>query len=112
MSYRLCSKVWIEIEGKKVFGDGPFDLLELVDRKGSIRQAAQEVEMSYHQAWEIINMVERNLGLTLIKRQTGGQAGGGSTLTENGKTLVCQYKSFREEANEKLEQLFQKHIKF
>ena len=111
MCLQLRSKVWVELEGKKVFGDGPWELLHLVDEKGSLRQAAQEMKMSYHQAWQIINMIETNPGLLLLRRKAGGPGGGGSALTEEGKLLVKEYHQFRYEANSKLEELFLLYVR-
>ncbi len=109
MSYKLHSKIWLE-DGGKVFGDGPCELLEKVDRMGSLRQAAADMKMSYRQAWDLVKMLEDNLGFALLERQTGGSCGGGSYLTEAGRDLVLRYKNFRKEASSNLEQLFYKYF--
>ena len=51
-------KIWIEKDGEKVFGDGPLDILHRVERTGSLRQAAEEINMSYSQAWNLIKDLE------------------------------------------------------
>lgn len=43
-------KLWLE-EGEHVFGEGLFELLQEIDRLGSINQAARSLKMSYRQAW-------------------------------------------------------------
>jgi len=49
---RLRYKVWLEHEELgKAFGDGPLEVLERVERSGSLRQAAAEMGMSYNKAW-------------------------------------------------------------
>ena len=105
MAYRLRSKIWLEDQGK-VFGDGPCDLLQLVDQLGSLRKAAAEMKMSYHQAWELIKMLENNLGFPLIERRVGGRHGGGSILTGKGKSLMLRYSDFRKKANQNLQRLY------
>ncbi|MFO7951541.1 MAG: LysR family transcriptional regulator [Bacillota bacterium] len=109
MPYRLCSKIWLEDQGK-VFGDGPCDLLQRIDRLGSLSKAAAEMQMSYHQAWNLINMLENNLGFALIERRIGGSQGGGSYLTKKGKTLMLRYLEFRNKVNENLQRLYDQYF--
>ncbi len=109
MPFKLRSKIWLEDQGK-VFGDGPCDLLQRVDRLGSLRKAAGEMKMSYHQAWNLIKMLEDNLGFALIERQVGGPRGGGSSLTGKGKILMLRYLEFRNKANENLQILYDQYF--
>ncbi|NLW07138.1 MAG: LysR family transcriptional regulator, partial [Clostridia bacterium] len=74
---KLRYKIWLENDGK-VFGDGPYDLLSRVDKLGSLRAAAREINMSYSQAWELVNGLEQRLGFKLLRREVGGSRGGGS----------------------------------
>jgi molybdate transport repressor ModE-like protein len=80
----LNYKLWLEKEDK-VFGDGPADILLRIDRYGSLNKAAQDIDMSYSQAWNLINNIEKRLGFKLIKRYKGGFSGGGSKLTKKGR---------------------------
>lgn len=107
---RLNYKLWLEENDEKQFGDGPCDILQLVDKLGSLRQAADAIDMSYSQAWELINGLEEKLGFKLLIRQTGGSSGGGSRLTERGKLLTRTFADFREEAIEELEKLADKYF--
>ena len=78
--------------GEKCFGPGIAELMERIERSGSIRKAAGEMGMAYSRAWSVVNECEKALGFELIARAVGGHAGGGSHLTERGaKTL----KAFR-----------------
>lgn len=106
---KLRYKVWLDKNGK-AFGDGPYDMLEKIDRLGSLRQAADEMGMSYSQAWGLLKRLEKRLGITLIERRTGGISGGGSTVTPEGKNLMEKYAAFRQEAGETLERLYDKHF--
>jgi len=107
--YKLRSKIWLEDRGK-VFGDGPCELLEKVERLGSLRRAAAEMKMSYRQAWDLIKMIEENLGFPLMERQAGGSRGGGSILTEEGRALMLRYGEFRREAGKSLDLLFERYF--
>jgi len=46
--------VRIKLGGNRVFGPGKADLLESIERLGSISAAAREMRMSYRQAWTLL----------------------------------------------------------
>lgn len=106
---KLGFRIWLEGE-KKVFGDGPCDLLQRVERTGSLRRAAAEINMSYSQAWELFKTMEERLGFPLLNRQVGGSSGGGSTLTPQAKEIMGKYVKFREEAECVLQELYKKYF--
>ena len=87
----IKSKIWIESEGKPVFGRGRRFLLKAIDKYGSINQAAKEINISYRKAWGYIKAMEERLGFKLIERQTGGKNGGGATLTVEAKKFLTKY---------------------
>jgi molybdate transport system regulatory protein len=103
---KLNYKIWIEKDGKKVFGDGPLDILHRVERAGSLRQAAEEINMSYSQAWNLIKDLEERLGFKLLERKRGGESGGGSQLTEQARDLMMKFEIFRGKAQESLNLLY------
>ena len=106
----IKSKIWIESEGKPVFGRGRRFLLEAIDKYGSINQAAKEINISYRKAWGYIKAMEERLGFKLIERQTGGKNGGGATLTEEAKKFLTNYEELemgiREIVDAKFERIF------
>ncbi len=110
MPYLLKSKMWLEKDGRKVFGDGPLDILERIEKSGSLRQAAAQINMSYSQAWRLIRMLERNLGFKILLKQAGGAGGGYSSLTPEAKRLTAAYGAFRREADSALAELHQKYF--
>ncbi len=85
------SKVWLEKEGKAVFGAGRLSLLEAIESEGSISGAARKLNMSFRHAWSTINSAEENLGIKLIVRKKGGTGGGESTLTKEAGILMKKY---------------------
>ena len=111
MILKLRYKLWIEKDGEKVFGDGPLDILHRVERTGSLRQAAEEINMSYSQAWNLIKDLEKRLGFNLLKRKVGGERGGGSEITEEARELMTKFKLFREEADQSLNSLYKEIFK-
>lgn len=103
---KLNYKIWIEKDGEKVFGDGPLDILNRVERAGSLIQAAEEINMSYSQAWNLIKDLEERLGFKLLERKRGGESGGGSQLTEQARDLMMKFEIFRDKAQESLNLLY------
>lgn len=108
---KLRYKIWLETEGGKVFGDGPLDILHRVERTGSLRQAAAEINMSYSQAWNLMRDLEKRLGFKLLKRKVGGESGGGSQLTEPARDLMMRFEMFRKRASESLILLYKEIFK-
>lgn len=106
MILKLRYKIWLEKNGEKVFGDGPLDILCRVERTGSLRQAAEEINMSYSLAWNLIKDLEERLGFKLLKRKVGGESGGGSQLTEQARDLMMKFEIFRDKAQESLTLLY------
>ena len=106
MKLELRYKIWIEKNREKVFGDGPLDILHRVERTGSLRQAAAEINMSYSLAWNLIKGLEERLGFKLLKRKVGGENGGGSQLTEHARDLMMKFEIFRDKAQESLNLLY------
>ena len=78
--------------GERFFGPGVCELLERIRKTGSIQAAAAEMEMSYTKAWRILNRAEREMGVNLITRVSGGKRGGSSTLTEAGERAGCDFR--------------------
>jgi molybdate transport system regulatory protein len=106
MILKLRYKLWIEKNREKVFGDGPLDILHRVERTGSLRKAAEEINMSYSQAWNLIKDLEKRLGFPLLKRKVGGESGGGSKVTEQARDLMMKFEIFRHKAQDSLNLLY------
>ena len=95
-AYKIGGKLWIECNGKKIFGPGPVELLALIEHTGSISKAAKEMNMSYKKAWEIINALNELVAHPLVITQSGGEKGGGSVITDDAKKLIEYHKQLRE----------------
>ena len=102
-------KIWLDSEGK-AFGEGPRELLLLVEETGSLRQAAQQMQMSYSMAHKLINQMEDRLGIPLIERTIGGPGGGGSRLTDQAHKLLAAYDAFMDETRIAIDDLFRQHF--
>jgi len=106
---KMAYKVWLDSDGK-AFGDGPYQLLRLVDKTGSLHKAAAEMSMSYRKAWLMLNSMEHRLGFPLLSRRVGGIAGGGSELTEQARALLDRYEAFHREVEETLQGIYRKYF--
>ena len=82
--------------GIKFFGEGPLRLLRSVERTGSLRAAAMEMEMAYSKATKLLKQAEHHLGFPLTTRSAGGKDGGGSRLTPEGARCLRQYDAYRD----------------
>ena len=101
--------IFTDDNGIKFFGEGPFRLLRSVEKTGSLRAAAMEMEMAYSKASKILKQAEANLGFPLTIRVAGGKDGGGSVLTPEGKRWLLQYEAYRDacvKANQSLYRQF------
>ena len=104
----LKYKIWLDIDGK-AFGDGPLDILKRVEKNGSLRQTAAEIDISYSQLWNLIKTLEKRLGFKLLEKRVGGERGGGSIVTKEAKQLMIKYESFKQEVDSSLYELYKKH---
>lgn len=63
-------------------------VIQAIGRWGSLNRAAEELGVSYRQAWGLIRTAEDLLGQSLLIRRTGGAEGGGAELTTAARLLV------------------------
>lgn len=100
--------LWISNEeDDKVFGLGPYQLLLLIDKLGSLNKAAKEMEMSYTKARDILNRAEKHLNIKLLHREVGGVEGGGSSLTEEARHIMVKYDRYRKEVSLSIDRIFE-----
>lgn len=86
-------RVWLFTKDEKLLGKGRVELLELIDEKGSISQAAKAMGMSYRQAWQMVQEMNERAGRLLVEKKLGGKSGGGAFVTENGRQLIASFKA-------------------
>ena len=96
-SPRVRSKVWFEVDGKHLFGKGLADLLKQIDKGSTLQNAADNVQISYRKAWELISEAEQVLGCKLVVRRSGGKKGGESRLSKKGKSFLSAYELMNKE---------------
>ena len=93
---KVNGSLWLEFEGQHFFGPGPVELLERINETGSINAAAKEMKMSYKKAWELVNALNGQSSTPVVIPQTGGEKGGGSTVTEEAMELIKYHRLLRQ----------------
>ena len=81
------------------------ELLERIDATGSITAAASAMGMSYKAAWEAVEAINNLSEQPLVERKTGGQKGGGTTLTTYGRRVAGAYRRLEQEREQVLKKL-------
>lgn len=85
-------------------GPGKAELLEAIDKTGSISAAAKLMGMSYRRAWELVDVMNRCFDEPLVKTSPGGTHGGGAQITEFGFFVLNRYRSILAKAQAAAEQ--------
>jgi molybdate transport system regulatory protein len=83
--------LWFDRQGRNFLGGKRIQLLEGIDRHGSITHAAKSIGLSYKAAWDAVDAMNNLADRPLVLRTTGGQHGGGSQLTDYGREIVQLY---------------------
>ena len=98
MEHKL--RVWVLFGRGLKFGDGRARLLELIDERGSLRQAAAEFDMSYRNAWGYLRELEKTAGFQIVARSPSGTLRSGMRLTPQGRDFVACYRKFQRSLDE------------
>lgn len=80
------------------FGPGKAELLEAIQRTGSISQAAKSMNMSYRRAWQLVDTMNQCFHSNLVDTQTGGTHGGGAIVTELGQVILSKFRTMEQQA--------------
>jgi molybdate transport system regulatory protein len=73
-------------------GPGKADLLEAIDREGSIAAAGRALDMSYRRSWILVDEMNRCFREKLVETLTGGGSERGARLTDAGRTVLAAYR--------------------
>jgi molybdate transport system regulatory protein len=77
-----------------ILGDGKWQFLKLINEKGSLKAACDELGYTYRRTWGNLQKIEKFFGFPLIEKHRGGSDGGNSCLTLEGKRLVEAFDKF------------------
>jgi molybdate transport system regulatory protein len=97
-------------QGMPFMGRGPVQLLQGIERLGSINQAAKEMKMSYVKAFKIIKKMEACLGGKILNTTIGGKDNGGSKLTPLAVKFLDFYMIYEAEVTNFAQERFTRAI--
>ena len=88
----ITVRVRIYFGATLAIGPGRIELLEGVQRTGSLSQAARDMGMSYRRAWLLMQSLNESLCNPASLAARGGRRGGGATVTPTGRALIQTYR--------------------
>ena len=89
----LRARLWVERGGLIALTEVGADLLEQIQIKGSLSEAARSLHISYRRAWMLLDAMNKRWAKPLVTTAVGGKRGGGAKLTELGTRVL---RSFRD----------------
>ncbi|MBW1888237.1 MAG: LysR family transcriptional regulator [Deltaproteobacteria bacterium] len=87
-SFILKSRQWLVDENDNIImGEGRKEILENIEKTGSLNQTAKVMKMSYKGVWSKLKATENYLNVKIVRSDKKR----GSCLTEEGKDLLEKY---------------------
>jgi molybdate transport system regulatory protein len=103
-------KIWIEKDGKVVFGKGRDNILKAVDEQKSLNAAAKKLEMSYRAAWGRLKASQERMGMRLVDIGVHDKS---MQLTPQARAIIDRFEKLEKDVEDllhKADQDFQKLI--
>lgn len=97
MTAQLKIKVQIYCGDEIAMGPGKADLLEAIQREGSISAAGRALGMSYRRTWLLVDVMNRCWDSPLVEAVTGGSHGGGARITELGLSILHHFRALQDQ---------------
>ena len=109
-------RLWYEMELKisrseAILTQESVQFLEMIDQTGSLQGACACMHMSYSKGWTRLKKMEKETGYPLTIRTSGGEGGGGTTLSDKGRKMIAAYNRFTREMQEEADLLFDKYFR-
>ena len=90
---RLKLKLQLYCGDEIAMGPGKADLLEAIQRTGSISAAGRDLGMSYRRAWLLVDTMNRCFVRPLVETQPGGGQNAGARVTPAGEKALAAYRA-------------------
>jgi molybdate transport system regulatory protein len=91
---KLRSSQWIvDEDDNAIIGEGRMEILDNIEKTGSINQTAKMMKMSYKAVWSKIKTTEKHLNTVIVHRDRKE----GSRLSREGKELLEKYRRLKKE---------------
>ncbi len=108
MHYKIKSRIWIESENNVLLGEGRVLLLKAIRETGSLSKAAKSINISYKKAWGLLDSINKSAKKPVTINTTGGKGGGGTELTDYGKSLIQVFDEINKDCWEFLDNQLEK----
>lgn len=94
---QLNYKIWLsDAHGTGILGDGKWRILKLIEEKGSLKAACEQLGWTYRRTWGNLKKIEEFFGFPLLEKHRGGSERGSTELTTEGKQLVRAFDRFHQ----------------
>jgi molybdate transport system regulatory protein len=80
-------------------------LLQKIKQAGSLNSAAKELSISYQNAWNMVDEMNRIASQPLVLKHRGGNGGGGAKLSNFGEFVLKEYSYIEKQVNDFLKLL-------
>lgn len=102
---KLRTSQWLVDEDNNiVIGKGRMEILENIERTGSINQTAKLMKMSYKGVWSKIKATEKHLDTTIVHTDRKE----GSRLSTEGKELLKKFRLLKQDCMSADDSIFSK----
>lgn len=110
-SFQLHYKIWLsDNHDNGILGDGKWQILKLIEEKGSLKAACDELGWTYRRTWGNLKKIEKFFGYPLLEKHRGGSDGGSTALTPEGKKLVAAFDKLHSNIDNVILKNFEKFI--
>lgn len=89
---RLKLKLQLTCGDGFAIGPGKADILEAIDREGSISAAGRALGMSYRRTWLLVDEMNRCFSAKVVETRIGGSHDRGAQLSDLGRTVLAAYR--------------------
>jgi molybdate transport system regulatory protein len=91
---KIKYKIWIEKNGKVIFGKGRDDILKAIDEQHSLNAAAKKLEMSYRAAWGRLKASEDRMEMNLVEI---GDKDKSMHLTQKARSFIERFEKLEKD---------------
>ncbi|MGB5217718.1 MAG: LysR family transcriptional regulator [Smithella sp.] len=108
-------KIWIEENGKVIFGKGRDEILKSIEEQHSLNAAAKELGMSYRAAWGRLKASEERMDKKLVatseKEKSLQLTDKARVIIERFEKLEKEVESILQEAEQDFKKIFKDNVK-
>jgi molybdate transport system regulatory protein len=87
-------KIWIEKDGRVLFGRGRGDILTAIEDDRSLNAAAKKLQMSYRAAWGRLKASEERMGMKLVETDSTEK---GMHLTAQARAIIDRFEKLEKD---------------